>query len=492
MNEPRLIELLDGYFDRALAPVHKAELEAMLRASDEARSVFWQRARLHSGLRLLAQRKRGQRLAHHATREPRVSRRPHARQIRPVAPAPAARPPRRSRASRWLLGSATVVAIALAVVFWPSRQPVRRTSELARIVHAVSPGRDSQDRKQSDALRQGGPLKVVNGVIELEFASGARVVIQGPARLDLADQKTIHLLEGRLSAQVPARARGFKVMIPGGKVVVRGTRFGVVVEPEGVSAVHVFEGKLHVLAAGSQQLSLRAGEAIAARAGNVVRMRADEAQFPRASRILTDLLAAGDFEPGTRVDAMYVPKTFARWSGDAANIVGPVAGVAPQRGAGMLSFTPPGASYETIEQWQLVDMGPVLRAALGAPVKATLSAWFNRAAGATSHAGSGVLLGAFRGRSADAASLWRHKDQMALALADSILMPDLDPVTWERAEAKINVPPEANFLLVQVAASPTRETDPFSPGRNAHFADSAELKIDILPAPSSSHPGAAR
>ncbi len=70
MNEPRLTELLDRYLDRGLASADMTELEALLLVSEEARRAFWERARLHSALRLQAHRLRGQRLAHVGARDP--------------------------------------------------------------------------------------------------------------------------------------------------------------------------------------------------------------------------------------------------------------------------------------------------------------------------------------------------------------------------------------------------------------------------------------
>src|SRR4051794_21863165 len=57
MDETRLDHLLNRYFDRALAASEKAELEALLLASAEARRYFWKHASLHALTREAAQLK---------------------------------------------------------------------------------------------------------------------------------------------------------------------------------------------------------------------------------------------------------------------------------------------------------------------------------------------------------------------------------------------------------------------------------------------------
>src|SRR5437870_3515837 len=81
------------------------------------------------------------------------------------------------------------------------------------------------------------------GLAEVRFQCGARVVLQGPAKLALLSGKGARLVHGKLTARVPAAAAGFEILAPQGKVIDLGTEFGVAVSQEGNAEVYVFEGK---------------------------------------------------------------------------------------------------------------------------------------------------------------------------------------------------------------------------------------------------------
>jgi hypothetical protein len=95
------------------------------------------------------------------------------------------------------------------------------------------PGRDMQPGKR---------LRLERGLAEIEFDRGARVILQGPAGLELVSAKSTRLLYGTLTARVPVAARGFTVLSPRGEVVDLGTEFGLSVDPGGATTVKVFTG----------------------------------------------------------------------------------------------------------------------------------------------------------------------------------------------------------------------------------------------------------
>jgi len=97
------------------------------------------------------------------------------------------------------------------------------------------PGRD---------MHAGKSLKLDRGLAEIEFDQGARVILQGPAGLELLSGCKIRLSHGTLTARVPARARGFTVLSPGGRVVDLGTEFGLNVDGAGATTVRVFTGEV--------------------------------------------------------------------------------------------------------------------------------------------------------------------------------------------------------------------------------------------------------
>jgi hypothetical protein len=100
---------------------------------------------------------------------------------------------------------------------------------------SAMPGRD---------MRAGKTLRLQRGLAEIQFDRGARLILQGPAGLELLSGNEARLLHGSLTARVPSEARGFTVISPRGKVVDLGTEFGLSVDDRGNTAVHVFAGEV--------------------------------------------------------------------------------------------------------------------------------------------------------------------------------------------------------------------------------------------------------
>ena len=68
------------------------------------------------------------------------------------------------------------------------------------------------------------------------------MLLQGPAELVLVSGSEARLVHGKLTARVPAAARGFTILSPQGKIVDLGTEFGLSVDEEGETTVRVFDG----------------------------------------------------------------------------------------------------------------------------------------------------------------------------------------------------------------------------------------------------------
>jgi len=105
---------------------------------------------------------------------------------------------------------------------------------------------DAKWEQSGPALDEGsplepGPLKLTSGLVQIEFYSGAALILEGPADFELATELRGILREGKLWASVPSPARGFTVDIPGGQVEDHGTEFGIQVHG-GQVEVHVMEG----------------------------------------------------------------------------------------------------------------------------------------------------------------------------------------------------------------------------------------------------------
>ena len=155
---------------------------------------------------------------------------------------------------------------------------------------AVVSGRSLEAQWQGAApseLVAGERYELTAGVTEFFLPNETQVICQGPASFEVIDGGTIALDRGKLVAYVPPAAVGFTVRIPGADVVDLGTEFGVQVQDDGKSLVHVFTGEVSVQSPQTQgekpSLNVRLGKdesvmiyeqvasPVAVEAGNFVR-----------------------------------------------------------------------------------------------------------------------------------------------------------------------------------------------------------------------------
>jgi hypothetical protein len=114
----------------------------------------------------------------------------------------------------------------------------RVVAELGDSVHAKW-----TETPDSNDLRS-GTLELSEGVAEITFKQGTRVLIQAPCEFDLLSTNRIKLMGGSVTAFVPEQARGFRVMTPRSQIIDFGTEFGVAVASSKAYEVHVFKGKV--------------------------------------------------------------------------------------------------------------------------------------------------------------------------------------------------------------------------------------------------------
>jgi len=114
--------------------------------------------------------------------------------------------------------------------------------------------------EEGDALSP-GRFAIDSGVVQIEFFSGATVIVEGPADLDLHSPLLAHVRGGRMRAQVPPAARGFSLEVDDMTVVDLGTEFGLSVTPSGAN-VQVFDGEVELLQPASRKRILTAGKAL--------------------------------------------------------------------------------------------------------------------------------------------------------------------------------------------------------------------------------------
>jgi len=89
-----------------------------------------------------------------------------------------------------------------------------------------------------------GEMRLIKGYAQITFIDGAEVVLQAPVRVKLETVEQMFLQSGRLTANVPSGAEGFKLNTPNAMMIDLGTEFGVIVSKAGQSELHVFKGEV--------------------------------------------------------------------------------------------------------------------------------------------------------------------------------------------------------------------------------------------------------
>lgn len=95
-------------------------------------------------------------------------------------------------------------------------------------------------------LRAGNELRLESGLAEIAFRRGARVVIEGPARLQVVDDAHVLLSAGKLVCELSRKKSSFGVQTPVAQVTDLGTVFAVDVDAEGETELHVWSGRVRV------------------------------------------------------------------------------------------------------------------------------------------------------------------------------------------------------------------------------------------------------
>ncbi len=100
----------------------------------------------------------------------------------------------------------------------------------------------------------GSPLhaaryELLGGVLELTYESGARVILESPAVVELQTENSLKFVSGRISVRCPTpESKGFMVETPSGVAIDLGTEFAIEVDPnkERDDEYHVFAGEVTI------------------------------------------------------------------------------------------------------------------------------------------------------------------------------------------------------------------------------------------------------
>lgn len=282
-NRHRLLELVDLYATDEIAPEEVAELEELLRGSQEARRSFGryiqfevelaQRIECNKAFQVLLTAIAGDPAEALDLQDSSVPASPPATSAGSEVSSTAW-----TRAKVWLckpeILSVTVAALVivsvistLAVFSLPQRisEPTHHAVPVtvARLtaVHNAKWADGQTGARLGAHLPAGHRMELKQGLAEVTFRSGARVTMKAPATLVVEGEGVGSLELGHFIAQVPAKAVGFILSTQTAVITDLGTEFGVTTEPSGTTRVLVFDGHVEV-DAGDRMQPLKAGEGL--------------------------------------------------------------------------------------------------------------------------------------------------------------------------------------------------------------------------------------
>ena len=98
----------------------------------------------------------------------------------------------------------------------------------------------------SGSKLESGTLRLTAGLATIVFRSGAEIVLEGPAEIELISPMRCFLRKGKLVAKVPPEAKEFTVVTEHADLIDQGTEFGVSVSSSGALGMSVFDGLVEV------------------------------------------------------------------------------------------------------------------------------------------------------------------------------------------------------------------------------------------------------
>ena len=227
----KLDKLIAAYCDGYISDEDSKELEKILADSPEARRKLIEYTNIDAGLKEITEAEND------------------------IFCFPQDKTKRESRI--WLYAAAALFIINLILVFRPSTevkiseikvpavvpQEIQSNYEhkaVAKITRAV------KTQIKNNAALNPGRVKLESGLIQIEFFSGATMVLEGPAEIDLISSMKVAAISGKMHVKVPETAQGFVVDTGEMQVHDLGTEFAIDMNSKSPE-VHVLDGEVEIL-----------------------------------------------------------------------------------------------------------------------------------------------------------------------------------------------------------------------------------------------------
>ena len=250
MKTDEIDSLIDALFDQDLSEADFLRLEAELSVSPEARQRYYQRLKLNTLLELQSE-------------------------AAGIESPPAAKVTPTGSPARWFIpaGLAAACLVLAGGLMIGLKIGANSNPALARENEEPAVSGFGVVAEQSEArwaggiplrkgdLVPGGALHLESGVAQFELFSGVSVVVEGEAQLEVVSPMEIDVALGKVRANVPEHAQGFRVRTAKGELVDLGTEFSIDVTPD-YADLQVIDGEVEWHPPSDQARNLLTGDAV--------------------------------------------------------------------------------------------------------------------------------------------------------------------------------------------------------------------------------------
>jgi len=244
-----LLDLFDDYIAGELNEDGISRLNDLLVKDEHARRCFILYSRTHTDLYAVARANRASHAALSAlatlSSDPNKETQPSSAEPERSTQQALPQPFRRNSLRTWLAPLATAAMLIVGVFVYQS-QTSAVSVQIAWIQNAQN-CKWHLDLPPTGDMYSGRSLQLESGLVEIGFESGASIILQGPATLELLTANSARLRFGKLAAKVPKSAHGFTVLSPEGKIIDLGTEFVMSVAKNGSTEVYVDKGEVQAL-----------------------------------------------------------------------------------------------------------------------------------------------------------------------------------------------------------------------------------------------------
>lgn len=192
----------------------------------------------------------------------------------------------------WLAAAVVLLGamVAIAIVNRPATPPVADAPATFATLASATAAQWAGAAPNAGDRVAAGRLSLAGGSAVLRFDNGATLTLTGPAEVLVHSGTLVELMSGHASARCPESAIGFTVRTDASDFIDLGTEFGVAVNADGSSDVHVFEGVVIARPKASglvvPVLHREAGRVEPER-GDLVSIETDPSRFPGLATVTT-------------------------------------------------------------------------------------------------------------------------------------------------------------------------------------------------------------